>query len=236
MKIAFCYKGTFNINYIVKYGVDNVILSNLKSNIDNNFEKIFDVFQKLNYIYDIFVSTYDIHEDMTKIISSNLNPKNIFLFPPNYNTQSNGFTHLQQLIHLKKLTEMIILEEEKMNQEYDLLIFSRFDINMLKYFNELSINYESFNLTLKNEGGGCDDNFFIFPRNYLKHFIKSINNLYDENTIVHRLNHKLNDLDVKINYMEPLDTSIYMGHRMFEFVRCGSNPNDGFSIYSGYTR
>ena len=45
MKVAFSYKGTFNIDYIKKYGVDEIIFQGVNDTIDNNIEKIFNVFK-----------------------------------------------------------------------------------------------------------------------------------------------------------------------------------------------
>jgi len=232
MKIAFAYKGTFNIDYIKKYDVDNNICNHLDDTINNNFEYIFNVLEKLNYQYDIFISTYKINENIDGKWIKKTNPKNFYCGEPNYTTP----THIPQLQHFKRLNEMILLEESKNNQKYDLLIFTRLDIKMLKSYDTLNIKNDAFNIILKNDGGNCDDNFFVFPRNYFDAFIESVNSLYDKNEITHKFNHELQNRGVNINYMEELNPDIYMGHKAFEFVRCGTNPDDVFSINSNFKR
>jgi hypothetical protein len=232
MKIAFCYKGTFNIDYIKKYGIDKLIFKNVELTINNNIEYLFDVFKKLEYEYDIFLSTYNIHDKIDGEWIKRLTPKDYYCGEPDYSSP----TIIPQLDHFKRLINMINLEEEKSNQKYDLLIFTRLDIMMLKKYDELNIDCEKFNIILKNESGGCDDNFFVIPRKYFNQFIESVDSLYSKKETTHKFNHELYSKNVEINYMEELNSNIYMGHKAFEFVRCGTNPNDVFSINSNFKR
>jgi hypothetical protein len=232
MRIAFAYKGTFNIDYIKKYGIDNNIINQVEDTINNNFKYIFNVFKKLNYSYDIFISTYKIDNKIDgKWIERTL-PKNFYCGEPDYSSP----THIPQLNHFKRLSEMVLLEEKKSNEKYDLLIFTRLDIKMLKYYDELNIDYSSFNSIFKNDSGNCDDNFFIIPRKYFDSFIESVDSLYIKNDITHRFNHELESRGVSVHYMENFNMDIYMGHKVFEFVRCGTDPNDVFSINSNFKR
>ena len=232
MKVAFSYKGTFNVDYIKKYGVDEIVFKNVDDTIDNNIEKIFNVLRSLNYRVDTFISTYKIHDKVDGEWIRRMSPSEFYQGEPIYSSP----TTIPQLEHFKRLINMILKEEEKVGEQYDLLIFTRLDIKMLKSYDELNINVDDFNIILKNQGGGCDDNFFVFPRKYFNQFIESINSLYSNNEIIHRINYELQNRGVAINYMEELDPDIYMGHKSFEFVRCGSDPNDVFSINSNFSR
>lgn len=232
MKVAFSYKGTFNIDYIKKYGADEIIFKSVNNTINNNIENIFNVFKDLNYIVDTFISTYKIHDKIDGEWIRRLNPVEYYSGEPDYSSP----TAIPQLNHFKRLINMIISEEEKSKEKYDLLIFTRLDIMMLKKYDELNVDYEKFNIMFKNQGGGCDDNFFIIPRKYFDKFIESIDSLYMKNDITHKINNELSTRNVEINYMEEFNQEVYMGHKSFEFVRCGSNPNDTFSINSNYIR
>lgn len=232
MKIAFAYKGTFNIDYIKKYGIDDVIFKNVEDTIDNNIEYIFDVFKKLNYKCDTFISTYNLHDKINGVWIEKMSPKNYFCGEPNFTSP----TIIPQLEHFKRLIDMILNEENISNEKYSLLIFTRLDIKMLKKFDSLNIDYSKFNIIFKNNGGGCDDNFFIIPRKYFDSFIESINSLYVKNEIIHKINNELLIRNVEIHYMEEFNSNIYMGHKVFEFVRCGTNPDDVFSINSNFKR
>jgi hypothetical protein len=232
MKVAFSYKGTFNIDYIKKYGVDEIIFNNVNDTIDNNIKKIFNVLKELSYRVDTFISTYKIHDKIDGEWIRKMSPTEIYQGEPSYVSP----TAIPQLEHFKRLINMILKEEERTNEKYDLLIFTRLDIKMLKSYSELNINYDNFNIVFKNHGGGCDDNFFVFPRKYFNKFIESIDSLYSKGEIIHRINHELESRGVIINYMEEFNPNIYMGHKVFEFVRCGSDPNDVFSINSNFAR
>jgi hypothetical protein len=232
MKIAFSYKGAFNIDYIKKYGVDEIVLKNVSDTIDNNIEKIFNVLNDLSYRVDTFISTYKIHDKIDGEWLRRVSPVDYYQGEPSYSSP----TTIPQLEHFKRLINMIVEEEEKTGEKYDLLIFTRLDIKMLKSYNELNISHNHFNIILQNQGGGCDDNFFVFPRKYFNQFIESVDSLYAKNQIIHNINHELEGRGVIINYMEELNPNIYMGHKAFEFVRCGSDPNDVFSINSNFSR
>lgn len=232
MKIAFCYKGTFNIDYIKKYGIDEIIFKNVELTINNNIEKIFNIFRELDHKYDVFISTYNIHDKIDGEWIKKLKPIDYYCGEPDYSSP----TIIPQLDHFKRLISMINLEEERCNKKYDLLIFTRIDIIMLKKYSDLNIDYEKFNIVLKNKSGGCDDNFFIIPRKYFTEFIESVNSLYEKKETTHKFNQELNLRNVEINYMEELNEDIYMGHKAFEFVRCGTNPDDVFSINSNFKR
>lgn len=232
MKVAFCYKGTFNIGYIRKYGVDQIMISKLGETIQNNIDFIFNVFDKLGYTYDIFISSYDVDHRITQKLILEYEPKKCSFVESNFSTIS----HIPQLNHLNNLIEMIVDEEICANSQYDLFVFTRPDIKMFKKFDELKIDFTMFNSILKNEGGNCCDNFFIFPRSYFEIFKNSVNSLLESNQIVHRINHEIIGRGGSVNYMEELNRNIYMGHKAFEFVRCGSNPDDTFDINSNFVR
>jgi len=232
MKIAFSYKGTFNIDYIKKYSVDKNLLNNANETITNHFDKIFSIFEKNNYNYDIFISTYDIDKNINDLWLKKYKPKKSYFGNSDYSSP----THIPQLLHFKRLIDMILNQQSQTNQEYDLFVFTRFDIKMFKNFNELNIDYDSFNIVFKNSFGNCDDNFFIFNKKFFNSFVESINSLYSSNKIIHEINHELVNRGINIHYMENFNPDTYMGHNAFEFVRCGSNPEDPFGINSNFKR
>ena len=232
MRVAFSYKGTFNIDYIKKYGIDNNIKEEVKKTIENNLLKIFKIFDKLNIEYDTFISTYKFDNDIDGRWIREIKPVKFYCGDPDYTTP----TYIPQFNHFKRLIEMINNQEKISNKKYDIFIFTRLDIKMLKDYDELNIDYDKFNIVFKNESGGCDDNFFIFPRKYYEHFIETIKDMHNNNEITHSINSWLEKKSVLINYMDNFNKNIYMGHNSFEFVRCGKDPNDVFSINSNFKR
>jgi hypothetical protein len=98
------------------------------------------------------------------------------------------------------------------------LIFTRFDIDFHKNYNTFNLELDKLNITVEHPSGNCDDNLWIFPRNYLDIFENSVDALIAENKMTHELNHKIIKFGGQINYIDKLIDS-YMGHTIFSFIR-----------------
>jgi hypothetical protein len=213
MKIAICYKGVFNINYIRRIGVNDNLL-NTFSNTMINHRKMLNDDLKENEV-DTFFSTYNTDKKLDTLFIKELSPKN-FVFDNQNNMGVNSF--VAQLYQYKNLIELIREEEKKTKEEYDTIIFTRPDIFFYKNFNSLNISFDKFNIVVEHASKNCDDNLWVFPRKNLDIFENSINDLLTENKMTHELNHKLIKYGVEIQYMETaIDT--YMGHTIFSFIR-----------------
>jgi hypothetical protein len=215
MKIAVCYKGAFNINYIKQKGVDEELLKIVTKTINNHKDTIYSDLLANNNEVDTFLSSYDLDKKLNELLVAGYNAKNFIFLDKN---QINANTWMAQLNHLKILISMIRREEIETKNNYDYFIFTRFDINFHKNYNIFKLEPEKFNITVEHPSGNCDDNLWIFPRNYLDIFEKSIDLLIYENKMTHELNHKIKIFGGKINYIDQLVES-YMGHTIFSFIR-----------------
>ena len=63
----------------------------------------------------------------------------------------------------------------------------------------MSIDLSKVNITHRHISGNCDDNFFLFRREYLDHFQNAIKSMKANNEITHRINHYIGE--DKINYL-----------------------------------
>lgn len=213
MKIAICYKGLFNINYVRQNGIDDNLLKSAKDAIENHKEFIYSDLQT-NEI-NTFISSYKTNSILDNIFIEELNAKDFIFFQPE-NVYAN--TWMAQLYHLKNIIKMIKNEEHVSNLKYDFFIFTRLDVTFHKNFNNLNIDFNKFNITVEHPSKNCDDNFWIFPRTMLDIFDQSIDLLISESKMTHEINHKLLMFGAEINYIDQLIDS-YMGHTIFSFIR-----------------
>ncbi len=215
MKIAICYKGAFNINYIRYKGIDNELLNSIKNTIDNHKNMIYTDLLSKKIEVDTFLSSYNLDTRINDLLINGYNPKNFAFLDIN---MANTSTWIAQLNHLKGLVSMIKKEESEMNSNYDYFIFTRFDIEFHKRYESFNLDLDKFNITVEHPSGNCDDNLWIFPRSYLEIFEKSVDLLLSEHKITHELNHKIILLGGNIHYIDNLVES-YMGHTIFSFIR-----------------
>jgi hypothetical protein len=215
MKYAICYKGIFNINRIRTIGPDSVYQEQLIVANKNHKKKLIDDIINSGNELDVFISTYDITPEINELVTKLNSPKECYFSPK---ISINTSTFQAQLQHHLMLVEMIKKSETKMNDKYDILVFTRLDIDIHKKFSELPIDLEKFNITVEHASGNCDDNYWVFPRKYLDTYTASINELLKSNKMTHEINHRLTQHGCELNYFDTLIQS-YMGHLTFSFIR-----------------
>ena len=215
MKFAICYKGAFNINYVKQKGVDDNLLNIVNDTILNHKTMIYSDLIEAGNEVDTFISSYNLDNRLNDLLVRGYDAKGYIFFDKN---QLNSGTWMAQLNHLKFLIELIKTEERNNNFNYDYLIFTRFDVDFHKNYNTFNLELDKLNITVEHPSGNCDDNLWIFPRNYLDIFENSVDALIAENKITHELNHKIINFGGQINYIDKLIDS-YMGHTIFSFIR-----------------
>jgi hypothetical protein len=215
MKFAICYKGVFNINYIKQKGVDDNLLNIVNNTILNHKAMIYSDLIEVGNEVDTFISSYNLDNRLNDLLLRGYDAKGYIFFDKN---QLNSGTWAAQLNHHKFLIDLIKTEERNNNFNYDYLIFTRFDIDFHKNYNTFNLELDKLNITVEHPSGNCDDNLWIFPRNYLDIFENSVDALIAENKMTHELNHKIIKFGGQINYIDKLIDS-YMGHTIFSFIR-----------------
>ena len=213
-KIALGYKGVFNINYIKQKGIDDTLINSAKESILNHKKMLQSPLLDGSEL-DIFMSMYGTNGKFDRIFIDGYKPIKYNFLDSSY---MNLSTWVAQILHHKSIIKMILEEETKHNFKYSTIIITRPDITIHKKFNKISLNFDSFNITVEHPSKNCDDNFWVFPRKYLESYEKSLDLLLSENKMTHELNHKLLNFGVPIHYMENLVDS-YMGHKLFTFIR-----------------
>lgn len=205
MKYALCLRG---INY----------WEAPKSYQNVDFEKSYNNIKHfiLNEIkdYDIFISSY--HSIKENSLLDTYKPVKYIL--SNFNPDDNNFK--AQLIHHFNCAQMIINHEKEHNIRYDMILITRFDYIYFRLFSEMNIDLTKFNIGMKHSSGNCDDNFWVFPRSMLEHFIEKIILLYQTGQITHAINHQFESND--IHYMYNIDDTDYNNFTTYQYY-CKNN-------------
>jgi hypothetical protein len=211
-KIAVLYKGIF-LKKIVQPAMDEAYFKYAKEIIDNHKEMLYNFIEKDCEI-NFYFSTYDLCKQVNELYKKEFNPKSYTYIPTNLLVDVE--TWRAQMIHYKNL--LCDLEDSKI--EYDFYLFLRPDIRILKKWNELNLDMNKFNIVIEHSSGNCDDNFWVFPKEYLDAFCKSMDNLIFANCykMTHEINHELIKYDVPIHYMSVHDNSKH-GQDIFDICR-----------------
>lgn len=132
---------------------------------DNYKKYIFEYFENKGYEIDIYFCSNKLDEnDSIDIIKK-------------YNPVKHSFIDNETNIHIsrnKKLDKVIDLCLET-NNNYDLILITRFDLIFRKNFNESNIILNKFNLvSILDDPNGICDNFYLFPYKYLESFSKVV--------------------------------------------------------------
>jgi hypothetical protein len=133
-------------------------LDNIKNNVINCWD----------YEPKIYLTTYQ-HESTFDLLKDYTPTK--YLFLPFQNSD-------QRLTYKNSLIELL-------NEDIDLIISIRFDIQFTNALSSYKIDFDKFNFLFKESGGWWQahkftcDNLFIFPKKYLRATIDSIQEFYD---------------------------------------------------------
>jgi hypothetical protein len=133
--------------------------SNIKDNIINILNKKYEV--------KTYLTTYFSDKNTKKIIKH--------YSPINVNILDWENSH-QLLTYIESLKSLL-------NEDLDIIISTRFDIFFNQTFDELNIDFSKFNFLCKELDHWTDykftnDNFYIFPKQYLEEVINSIDEMY----------------------------------------------------------
>ena len=207
MKVSVSYKGFF-LKKTVEQEEKEGYFELAKEIIDNHKSMLFNTFDDV----DFYFSTYDLNRELDEIYKKEFNPKSYSYISTDYFYQE---TWIPQLTHYKNLISNI--KEQK--ETYDLFIFTRPDLKFLQKFDDLNIDLDKFNIVHQHPSGNCDDNFWIFGKQFLELFEITVDNLFSMKKTTHEINHELVKNGVDVNYLTPYDWSVDLGHKIFEVCR-----------------
>ena len=129
MKICIGYKGFFLYKRVLSEGLTQNTISFAKEILENHQEMLHN--DLANNEIDYYFSTYNVSEQLDQLYMERLNPKVYSYLPSQFFRHPS--TWVVQLNHYKNLISLI--RESKI--EYDLFIFTRPDIQIVKKFSEL---------------------------------------------------------------------------------------------------
>ena len=201
MRICLSLKGTFSVNDIRQgYDHTDIYKSKLNESIESIKNSLVNPLVEQGHTVDIICSTYDTY--CASVIESKLSPIKCYKFTRETIGERGGNAEFQlQLMHYKKILELIKESENERENKYDFFIFTRFDLIFIGKVTDWNINYEEFNITMLHLSGNCDDNVWLFPRKNIDGFTLSINQLSNMRGITHEINKYLINNNVKISYI-----------------------------------
>lgn len=217
MKVAISYKGFFLYKRVLSEGLSEETISFAEEILKNHQEMLHDDLGDAEI--DYYFSTYNANEQLDQLYVKTLNPKAYSYIPSQFFNHPS--TWVVQLNHYKNLISLI--RESKV--DYDLFIFTRPDIKILKKFSDLNINLEKFNAVIQHPSTpihppqNCDDNYWIFPKEYLDEFEECVDTLLASGKMTHEINHELVKRDVPINYISEYNDDLELGHEVFTICR-----------------
>jgi hypothetical protein len=144
------YQENFTGNYRKNHTID------FRQYKDNFNDKIINHFRQ-NYDIDIFLST---------------NPSRIQNELENtYHFKDALFTQDRRNQKISKGLQLILNYQERNNFTYDQVLITRFDIFIVKNFNEYHLDSQKLNLvSILEHKNAVDDNFYFFPQKYISNF------------------------------------------------------------------
>ena len=217
MKIMIGYKGFFTYRRVLSEGLTDETMSYAEEILENHQDMLHSDLGDAEI--DYYFSTYNANEQLDSLYLEKLRPKAYTYLAAEF--FSHPSTWVVQLNHYKNLISLI----KESNIDYDLFIFTRPDIKILKKFSELDIDLEKFNSVIKHPSTpahppqNCDDNFWIFPKKYFNEFVECIDILLENNKMTHEINHELVKKSVPINYIAEYNDDLELGHEVFTICR-----------------
>ena len=217
MKVAISYKGFFLYKRVLSEGLSEETISFAEEILKNHQEMLHGDLGDAEI--DYYFSTYNANEQLDQLYIKTLNPKAYSYIPSQFFNHPS--TWVVQLNHYKNLISLI--RESKV--DYDLFIFTRPDIKILKKFSDLNIDLEKFNSVIQHPSTpihppqNCDDNYWIFPKEYLDEFEECVDILLANGKMTHEINHELVKKEVPINYISEYNDDLELGHEVFIICR-----------------
>lgn len=195
MKFAICIKGLHSIQVYLQSGLTESILTNCQNSFNNFNSFVVEKLTEKKYLTDLFISTYDC--DLGNYLLSLYNPQYVNKFDIKVADGEHRF--ISQINHYLKLIQLIKESEKKNNFIYDQIIMLRFDMLFKKNINDMPVNYDKFNISIRHLSGNCDDNLWIFPRKYLDIFEESLLIMLNIDNSAYKTTHYINNVLTKFN-------------------------------------
>ena len=178
---------------------------------DNINEMILEPLRKNGHTVDIFCCTYTSHK-LEHLINYYKPIKTIIVNETDLEAINSW--NRQKIFSLEGI-RLVKAYESTNNIQYDYCINLRFDILFKTPITEQNIDLKKFNIMFKHTSGNCDDNYWIFGRDYFTLFEESLMKLLqNQTTLTHELNQHLGD--EHIHYMYETDSNEY---RYYSFTR-----------------
>jgi hypothetical protein len=199
MKYALCLRG-------IHYLSDSKMYVNYKESLENYKSNIIQPLKDAGHEVYIFGYTYEsekineLQQDYGFDHFVSLTRDDMLLSSTNEITLENleKSSFQCQIRFHTMICDGIEQFERKHSMMFDYIIDTRFDLFFIDPITTHNIDWTKFNICFKHLSGSCDDNYWVFPRNYLNAFRNACNMLHINSQITHAINKYIPDI---ISYM-----------------------------------
>jgi hypothetical protein len=202
MHIAICIKGVHYMNGENNWYID------YEKQINNFYEMIVNPLKIDGNIIDIFLSTYQ----SNKLDNLKDSYKTNEVYIQEFNIDECRFD--AQYKHHMTLYNNVKKYSLKNNIQYDLIITTRFDLEMNHHITKIQLKYDTFNISFKQPYGDADDCLWVFPGNDIDIVISALEHMRSENKQLHKIESYYTK---KINFLVSVD--YYSEHPIFNLKR-----------------
>jgi hypothetical protein len=175
MRVALCLRSISYLENYDKWGLSQAHTIDFRFTAQTFYDCIINDYKEQGHEVDVFVSTYEhpyIHEllEIYRPVSYKFSP---------FDNPYLGGTPKSILFHLDCIQQVEHYERAHSIQ-YDVVLFSRFDIWFFMKMSELNLQYQNITVPFYTE-----DSYFIVPRPKLKVFETVFRELYHSNGLMH---------------------------------------------------
>jgi len=176
MKIAVAFKGVHYMNGSHNWYID------FEKQVPNFKNCILHDLQSKGHDVDIFLSTYEYSSEKTELLKTLYSPARLNFIP--YIENEERFS--SQYRHYFNIFEIINEYQMQNCINYDLIIITRYDIEMNNPFSFYNYDYSTFNICFKQPGGDVDDCFWVFPAADLTSVYLTLHKMANDKVTLHK--------------------------------------------------
>jgi hypothetical protein len=168
--------GLFGIHYLknLNHWMNNQTNPNYLNTYENNRKFLYDDLVKDGSTIDFYSATY--YSDKLQDLIKDYNFKGLSIQHMDNNLSGDLHKSFYKRNNIFKKTVRTILDSEI--KDYDLVIITRYDINLMQSVMTLNIDYDKINMFYRSKWGDnhnmCDDNFYMMPYSKLQYFYDCI--------------------------------------------------------------
>lgn len=184
-----------------------------RQSLDNYRSRLFKPFEEQGYAIDVYCATekHDMLQQMAQDYGTtqaytaiNTKPAINDTTPHIHDTKPKTNVHHSRNIHVHNVLQLINTAQHNrsVNDKYDLVLLTRFDLLFKQPLTKLNIDYNKFNVAMRCEKDPLiDDNLYIFPAHMTASMLKLTR--HNIRTSAHHLRNMMDRIFLGVNFLVP---------------------------------